>query len=95
MPGTVSTPSILLSGLSAARTGLVVVSSSRVLYPTLSNYLTTLRVDETDNGIGMTPEEMTKNLVRARSSLLDVHCLINILKGNPRQIWDRRVSCTG
>ena len=32
----------------------------------LSNHPMALRLNTTDNGIGMTPEEMTRNLVRAR-----------------------------
>ena len=40
-------------------------SSSQVLWTTPSNQYTALKVNVTDNGIGMTPDEMTENLVRA------------------------------
>lgn len=48
-----------------ARMVQVAASSSQVLWTTLSNQHTALKVNVTDNGIGMTPDEMTKNLVRA------------------------------
>jgi len=43
----------------------VAESSSQVLWTTPSNPYTALKVNVTDNGVGMTPDEMTKNLVRA------------------------------
>lgn len=58
-------PSILLSSPSVALMIQVAASSSQVLWTTLSNQYLALKVNVTDNGIGMTPDEMTKNLVRA------------------------------
>jgi len=60
-----ATPSILLSNPSMARMVQVAESSSQVLWTTPSNPYTALKVNVTDNGVGMTPDEMTKNLVRA------------------------------
>lgn len=42
----------------------VAESSSQVFWTIPSNQYTALKVDVTDNGIGMTPDEMTENLVR-------------------------------
>jgi hypothetical protein len=58
-------PSILLSSLSTARMGQVAASSSQVLGPPYRANIWRLKVNVTDNGIGMTPDEMTQNLVRA------------------------------
>ena len=58
-------PSTLPSSLSKTWTVQVAESSSQVLWTTPSNHYTALKVNMTDNGIGMTPDEMTENLVRA------------------------------
>jgi hypothetical protein len=47
----------------------VAESSSQVLWGTPSNHYTVLKVNVTDNGIGMTPDEMTENLVRANAPM--------------------------
>lgn len=48
------------------------VSLSLVHFSASLNHSTTLRLNATDNGIGMSPEEMTKNLVRARANQASV-----------------------
>jgi HSP90 family molecular chaperone len=58
-------PSILPSSPSMTRMVQVAESSSQVLWATPSSQYTALKVNVTDNGIGMTPDEMTENLVRA------------------------------
>jgi len=54
-----------------------------------------LKVGVTDNGIGMTPEEMAANLVRVFFSVDICASKRASKKGNPRQIWNCRISCAG
>ena len=58
-----------------------IIITGILLYP-IELYFMTLKVDVTDNGIGMTPEEMTRNLVCVFSSV-DICAANRVSKREP------------